>query len=113
MTSKESEQRRVPRISVNLPAVVTWKKKHHKWRASELSEFGVLVTAVRKDQEMVGEDVALELALDPQDAPLPLEGVVAYASDKGIGVRFKNLSGEQHARLRHYVEAHGIGIARP
>ncbi len=123
-TVKASERRRVPRISVDLPATVTWNRKRRSWRARELSEFGVFLAPKRKEPEKekgakekatikVREDVLVDLGLEPKTSPLPLAGIVISATAEGIAVRFKNLALEHHALLRNYVLARGIGIERP
>jgi len=107
---KPYERRRAPRIAVNFPVAVNWGRKQFKWLAREFSEYGILLAGSSK--EMVGEDLKLELSLDPDDPPLMVEGVVAYATDTGVGIRFKNLSPENQFSLKHYVQKRGIGITR-
>ena len=123
-TAKTSERRRVPRISVDLPATVTWSRKRRPWRARELSEFGVYLAPKRKEPAKEKgakekgtikerDEVLVDLALEPKTPPLPLAGVVISATADGIAVRFKNLALEHHALLRNYVMARGIGIEKP
>ncbi len=124
-TAKASEKRRVPRIAVDLPATVTWGKKRRPYRAKELSEYGVFLAPKRKDpakekgaKDNKGsirekEEVLVDLGLEPKTSPLALAGVVISATTDGIAVRFKNLALEQHALLRNYVLARGIGIEKP
>ena len=107
---KPYERRRAPRIAVSFPVVVNWGRKQYKWLAREFSEYGILLAGSNK--EMVGEDLKLELSLDPNDPPLAVDGVVAYATDTGVGIRFKNISPENQFSLKHYVQKHGIGINR-
>ena len=123
-TAKASEKRRVPRISVDLQATVTWGKKRRPYRAKELSEYGVFLAPKRKDPAKekgakekgtikVREEVMVDLGLEPKTSPLALAGVVISATADGIAVRFKNLALEHHALLRNYVLARGIGIEKP
>ncbi len=133
-TAKASERRRVPRISVDLPATVTWSRKRRPWRARELSEFGVFLAPKRKEPAKEKgtkeqgtkekgakeeatikerEEVLVDLGLEPKTSPLSLAGVVISATADGIAVRFKNLALEHHALLRNYVLARGIGIEKP
>ena len=109
-TPKPYERRRAPRISVSFPVMVSWGRKQFRWLAREFSEYGILLAGSNK--EMVGEDLKLELALDPNDPPLNVDGIVAYATDTGVGIRFKNVSPENQFSLKHYVQKHGIGITR-
>jgi len=107
---KPYERRRAPRIAVTFPVVVNWGRKQFKWLAREFSEYGILLAGSNK--EMVGQDLKLELTMDPNDSPLNLDGVVAYATDTGVGIRFKNVSPENQFSLKHYVQKHGLGPAR-
>jgi len=108
---KRSERRRVPRIPVEFPVTLLQGRKHHKVKAIECSEFGILLTPALK--ELVGENVQVALSLEQKkSSSLSIPGVVAYASEIGIGIRFKNVPAEQQAILKEYVRAHGIGIVR-
>jgi len=97
------------RISVDFPAKLTCERKQYQYRAREFSEFGILL--VSKNKELVGKDVDLELNLDSPEASFSLQGVVAYATDTGLGVRFKNLTREAQAVLRNYIQTHGARTA--
>ena len=118
-SAKTSERRRVPRISLDLPATVIWGRKRRTYRARELSEFGVFLAPKRKEaaieKEWVRqkEAVVIDLVLETKDHPLALAGIVIASTGDGIAVRFKNLSLEHHALLRNYVLARGIGIEKP
>jgi hypothetical protein len=101
------ERRRAPRIEVSFPVVANWRQKQYKWRAREFSEYGILLAASNK--EMVGEDLKLELTLDPNNPPVAVDGVVAYVTESGVGVRFKNISPENQFSLKHYVERQSTG----
>ena len=111
--TKPTERRRVPRISVDLPVTVASGRKQYQWRATKLSEFGVHLVSKRKELVKEKEDVLVALNLEPKGSPLTLPGIVAYVTETGIGIRFKNLSLEQHASLKSYVLARGIGIEKP
>jgi len=63
-------------------------------------------------RDMVGENIQLDLTLESSNPALSLTGVVVYAIDSGIGIRFEGVSPEQHASLRNYVQARGIGMAK-
>ncbi|HWP85714.1 MAG TPA: PilZ domain-containing protein [Terriglobia bacterium] len=109
-TSKSPERRRAPRISVSFPVLVRWGQKQFKWLAREFSEYGILLAASNKD--IVGEELKLELPLDSQTTPITVEGVVAYTTETGVGIRFKNVSPDDQFALKHYVATRGIGITR-
>ncbi len=107
---RKNQRRRVPRIPVDFPVTLTWGRKRIRCRAREFSEFGILLTPPQK--ELVGENIQLDLTLEPPSPALSLSGVVVYAVDKGIGVRFENVSPDQQAPLKNYVQARGIGIVK-
>ena len=109
-TPKPYERRRAPRIAVSFPVLVNWGRKQFKWLSREFSEYGILLAG--SDKEMVGQDLKLEMSLEPNDPPIAIDGVVAYATDTGVGIRFKNVSPENQFSLKHYVQKHGIGITR-
>lgn len=108
--SRKLERRRVPRIVANFPVTVTWGRKQFRWEATECSEYGIFLAAPNK--ELVGEDVQLAMMLEPKKPLIGVTGVVAYATDTGLGVRFKNISPEHQMVLKEYVQARGIGIVR-
>ena len=102
--TRPSEKRRSPRIEVDLPVTLNWGKKQYRWRARQFSEFGILLATSQK--ELVGQDVELSLDLDSFDSDVALSGIVAYATDGGIAVRFKNLTADQRATLRAFINIH-------
>jgi len=114
-TAKEggrgAEKRRVPRIQVDFSVQVTWGRRQYRWQAQEFSEYGILLNAPNK--ELIGQEIQLGFSLNAQDPALSVTGLVVYATVAGLGIRFKNLSSENQAVLRTYVQAHGIGISRP
>lgn len=95
------DRRRTPRISVRFPVTMTWGKKKFNCQALEFSEFGILLTSTHK--ELVGQEVEVGLALDSLEGVLSLKGIVAYAIEAGLGVRFKDITEEQRASLNNYV----------
>ena len=95
------DRRRTPRISVRFPVTMTWGKKKFNCQALEFSEFGILLTSTHK--ELVGQEVEVGLALDSLEEVLSLKGIVAYATEAGLGVRFKDITEEQRASLNNYV----------
>lgn len=107
---KYAEKRRVPRLHVSFPVVVNWGRKQFRWLAREFSEYGILLNASNK--EMVGEEIKLSLGFEQEGDPLEVQGVVAYSTETGIGVRFKNVAPEAQHSLKFYVKQHGIGITR-
>lgn len=108
--AKTPEKRRVPRIPAGFPVALTWGRKQHRLQSKEFSEYGILLTPAHKD--MLGEDVQVALSLEPNKSSLSVSGVVAYVTEAGMGIRFKNVPQEQQAILRDYVRTRGIGIVR-
>jgi PilZ domain-containing protein len=100
-TNRPYDRRRTPRISVRFPAMIACGKKKFNCQALEFSEFGVLLTSTHK--ELVGQDVEVGLTLETLQGVLPLKGIVAYSTDVGLGVRFKEITEEQQAALKDYV----------
>jgi PilZ domain-containing protein len=101
--NRPAERRRSPRIAVQFPVTVSWGKKQYRWHAREFSEFGILLASTHK--ELVGEDVEVNLALESFDSAISLAGIVAYATDAGVAVRFKDISAEHRMVLRNYIES--------
>ena len=106
--AKPAERRRAPRIPVNFPVTVTWGRKQYRCKAREFSEFGVLLASTHK--ELAG-DVGVELDLNPPSISVSLEGIVAYATDTGFAVRFKNIFSAQRTVLKAYIQAQGRNAA--
>src|SRR5512140_3717443 len=91
------DRRRAPRISVSFPVTVASGKKKFNCQAQEFSEFGILVAPRHK--ELVGQEVELDLAMNPKTRTFSMKGIVAYATNVGLGVRFKDVTEEQQAAL--------------
>ena len=85
-----------------------WKGKRFHCDARNLSEAGILLATSHK--EMVGENIQLELLLQPPNPALLLTGTVIYVIASEIGVRFREVLSEQRTALQSYLEAHGIGL---
>jgi hypothetical protein len=56
---------------------------------------------------MVGEEIEIDLGWEPSYPPISLSGVVLYAIEGGLGIRFKGISSDQQVQLRTYVQTHG------
>jgi hypothetical protein len=98
------DRRRAPRITVKFPVTIAWGKKKFSCHAEEFSEFGILVAP--KHKELVGQEVELNLALDTPKETFAIKGIVAYATDAGLGVRFKDVTEEQQASLKDFLFTH-------
>ncbi len=102
---------RTSRISVQFPVTMTLGKKEFNCQALELSEFGILLMSTHK--ELVGKDVEIGLTLNAIQGVLSLDGIVAYATEAGLGVRFKKLTEETCASLKYYVAQNDNADRRP
>ncbi len=96
-------RRRVPRVSVNFPVILTWDKKKIPCQACQISELGILLAPSQK--ELVGENVQLEFTTDSPSRFLSLSGIVIYAINSGIGIRFNAGPSEQQDLLRDYLQS--------
>lgn len=56
------------------------------------------------EKKLIGEIVKIDLLPEPPNHSLSLFGIVAYAIDSGIGIRFTDLQPEQQSELKRYVE---------
>jgi hypothetical protein len=99
------ERRRTPRISVDFRVTLTCGDKQYRWQAREFSESGVFLAG--DETELVGKNVEVVLALNAAASTVSLKGIVAYATDSGVAVRFRNPSADQRAVFRNFIEAHG------
>ncbi len=106
-----TERRRTTRIEVDFPAKLTAGRKQYRCQAREFSEFGILLACSNKD--LVGKDVDVDLALDATEPPVSLKGVVAYATENGVGVRFKNVSSDQRALFKAYIQVRSTTKPQP
>lgn len=95
--SPMSDRRTEKRWDVCLDAVWDGKSGNHHARITDLSEGGCYVDSLGEAQ--VGEVLVFKLQL-PQGEWLELTGEVAHQSPPlGFGLRFINLTDEQHERL--------------
>ena len=100
-----SEQRRTPRISVDLPARYRSGNVSLDGRAGDLSQDGMFFMCDLLDDHY-GE-VAVELDLPDSPVPLRLTGEVRWVDEAplhpGMGIRFKNLAIPERLRLANFV----------
>jgi hypothetical protein len=66
------------------------------------------------EKELVGERVQVDLNLERPSPSVSLSGVVVYALDSGIGIRFEGVLPRHSACLKNYVQARRVGtVQRP
>ena len=107
---RHNQRRRVPRVIVDLAVTLIAGKKKFRSRVLQLSEFGILVASAHKD--LIGQKIRVDLSLEPPHQSLSLSAVVVYTNNGGTGIRFEDESAAQHALLKSYVQARGIGIVK-
>jgi len=87
------DQRRSPRISVNLSAECRSSQLHLDGRVVNISQGGVFFRSDLLDQS--GAEVRVLLTLPERHQPLELRGDVAWiknaAGNAGMGIRFRSL----------------------
>ena len=93
--------RRVPRVAADFPVILNLEKNRFYCQAHQLSEFGILVTPTQK--KLIGQIVKIDLLPEHPNHRLSLSGVVAYAIDSGLGIRFTDMGPEQQFTLKRYV----------
>jgi hypothetical protein len=100
-----SEQRRTPRIPVDLPARYRSEGVSLDGRAWDLSQDGMFFMSPFLD-DTPGE-INLELDLPDSDEPLRLTGEVRWVDDgalhAGMGIRFHNIAIQERLRLANFV----------
>ena len=100
--SPMSDRRTEKRRDVCLDAVWEGKSGNHDARVTDLSEGGCYVDSLGEAQ--VGEVLAFKLQL-PAGEWLELTGEVAHQTPPlGFGLKFANLTAEQHERLRSLLD---------
>ena len=106
------ERRRHPRFSLNLPVEywLTDDSKSHPGRAENISEGGILLYLPEEIE--IGKRLRLKLFFDSNPAIISIEAFVEVIwkefpwGEKGehrIGVKFINISEEDMANLRKYL----------
>jgi hypothetical protein len=99
------EQRRAPRVPVDLPARYRSGNVSLDGRVTNLSQDGMFFVSPFLDDSH-GE-VYLEVDLPDSDVPLNLSGEVAWVDDGplhgGMGIRFINVAIKQKLQLANYV----------
>ena len=102
------DRRRVQRTAIDLPVILFSGTKRILCRAHQLSEFGILVTPPM--QELIGEIVQIDLYMGLPKLVISLYGIVVYAIDNGIGIRFTGRPVDQHSLLKSYLKAREVCV---
>jgi hypothetical protein len=100
------EQRRAPRIAVDLPARYRAGDVALDGRVGNLSQDGLFFHTPFLDG-FAGDEVAVEVDLPDSDEPLALSGEVRWVDDtplhSGIGIRFTNVAIKERLLLANFV----------
>jgi uncharacterized protein (TIGR02266 family) len=99
------EQRRHPRINVDLPVRYRSDAVSLDGRACDLSQDGLFFVSSYLDEP--GGEIAIELDLPDSDVPLRLSGEVRWIDEAplhaGMGIRFVNVAITERLRLANFV----------
>lgn len=99
------EQRRAPRIPVDLPARYRSTNISLDGRAGNLSQDGMFFVSPYLDDAI--EEVSVEIDLPDSEHPLTLAGQVCWVDDgplhSGMGIRFTNVPMTARLRLANFV----------
>lgn len=96
-----SEQRKVPRVAVDLKVSLHLGKQITHGQALQFSEYGMLVGPPEVGQ--VGQRYDLLFNLPGQRSAFRLRGIVVYSTGKGVGIRFESVPPEVTTTFRNYL----------
>ncbi len=99
-----AEQRRAPRIPVDLTARYRSETVSMDGRVGNLSQDGMFFVTPYLDDAR--DDVAVELDLPDVDAPIQLTGQVCWVDDgphAGMGIRFINVALRERLLLANFL----------
>jgi hypothetical protein len=100
------EQRRTPRIRVDLPARYRSEVVSLDGRVGDLSQDGLFFASHLLD-DAAGAEVALEVDLPDSNEPLRILGEIRWIDDgpqnPGMGIRFLNVAVSERLRLANFV----------
>src|SRR5688500_15495794 len=95
------DQRRAPRVPVDLPARYRSSTVWMDGRAGNLSQDGMFFSTLYLDDTR--EEVGVEIDLPDREQPLALVGQICWVDDHpqhaGMGIRFTNMSLEERLLL--------------
>jgi hypothetical protein len=97
-----SDQRRVQRIPVDLPARFRSETSSVDGRAEDISQDGMRFVGRAADDAPGAVHVEIDLP-DADDTPLKLLGEVAWIGSASIGIRFTNIEKLVRRRLANFV----------
>ena len=85
-----SKEKRAPRKTCRIPVRYSTFDRMYSDPIKNISQSGVFIETQRP--LFVGEEILIELKIQGLNEPFKIEGNVVYASQSGVGIRFKNLN---------------------
>lgn len=84
-----SKEKRAPRRSCRIPVRYTTFDRVYSDRIINISESGVFIDTRRPI--FIGEEISMDLKIEGVNKTLRFEGKVVHASNRGVGIEFKNV----------------------
>jgi hypothetical protein len=91
---------------VDFPIILSWGKKRLRCQSRQISVFGMFVGSTQSG--LVGEQIRIDFPLEAPIPALSLSGIVSYAVDGGMGIRFHGMDYFQRLVIQDYVQAPGL-----
>ena len=85
-----SKEKRAPRKTCRIPVRYSTFDRMYSDPIKNISQSGMFIETQRPI--FVGEEILIELKIEGLNEPFKIEGNVVYASQSGVGIRFKNLN---------------------
>ena len=84
-----SKEKRAPRKSCEIPVKYSTFDRVYSDRIMNISQSGVFIETRRPI--FVGEEIIMEFKLEGVNKTLQIRGNVVHASNRGVGIEFKNV----------------------
>ena len=84
-----SKEKRAPRKSCKIPVKYSTFDRVYSDRIMNISQSGVFIETQRPI--FVGEEILMEFKLEGVNKALKINGTVVHASNRGVGIEFKNV----------------------
>ncbi|HTN52457.1 MAG TPA: PilZ domain-containing protein [Anaeromyxobacter sp.] len=101
---EQPNRRQFTRIQFHRPAILTIADASLSCRVLDVSLKGALLLAPTTSRPQSGQECSLEIQLDPHEAVIRMEGVVAHVEGPAVGVRCTGIDLDSIAHLRRLVE---------
>ena len=84
-----SKEKRAPRKSIQIPVRYKTFDRVYSDRIMNISESGVFIET--RKPLFVGEEIVMDFKIVGVNKPLKIQGKVVHASNRGVGIEFKNV----------------------